>query len=283
MSGGEYRSNMTVLRKSPQHRQSNSTRAPESHRNYRGHGESHVRSPPSAPRRPDSDRKDSTGRHVKSSTKPAPRPLLLKETVAGIVFSGDNCFLSNLFPIRIDHEGRIFDSGEQLFNWIMAKALNDDALADRIFLAPTAIEAYNLTAHLHHKPAWKKERIGAMKFTLSRKFRQNKKYKHRLRKTGTIPLIESGTDPFWSSNASYTDDCYDSDSYPGANMIGVLLDTLRDQFRAEYRLAVEAGKPDQRGDPTDETDVTSYVDGDSGETEDPNVSDTNLSADSITF
>ena len=172
----------------------------------------------------------------------------MKETEAGLIFCGEKSYLSNLYPTKREHNGLTFHSSLQLYEWLRCIELDDDETADLIYDTTNALEVLVVAQNCWDSSKWRKHRIPAMLLCLSKMFRQRRRLRDLLRLTGSINLIECGTDSFWTGNASYEDPCWHSPSdLLGNNMIGALLTDLRAQFMLEFESKDQQQRPTRGG------------------------------------
>ena len=65
-----------------------------------------------------------------------------------VCFQGHKCVLSNMFPCRIIYKEETFSSSEHLYQYLKAKALGREDLAQKIKEAGTGYEAKGLSKQL---------------------------------------------------------------------------------------------------------------------------------------
>lgn len=144
-------------------------------------------------------------------------------------FTGDYCFLSNMFPSLCIYDGLEFPSSEHLYQWLK---IPDKARWWRevIRKAPHGKIAKKL-ANSEKCPRrqmttteWKQFRIDCMKKALKAKFDNNTELRCKLLSTGDLELVEVNYwgDSFWGTYKGV-----------GENYLGILLMILRDKYRQE--------------------------------------------------
>lgn len=136
--------------------------------------------------------------------------------------TGQYGFMSNLFKVSVEFEGRTFPTSEHAYQF--GKFRNPDA-AEWAMQAPKphllAIVAHGLFS-FDISEGWNKGRVDRMKAVLIAKFSQNPELARKLVATGEATLVEdSKFDPFWGVGKKGT----------GKNMLGKLLMEVREHLK----------------------------------------------------
>jgi ribA/ribD-fused uncharacterized protein len=137
--------------------------------------------------------------------------------------NGELGFLSNLFPSKIEFEGRTFRNAEEAYQY--GKPL-DKKVKDWIVSAPkphlTAMAAHSLL-YYDIVPWWNEIKVDRMKKILRIKFADKIRAEQLLDTLNATLIEDSKTDNFWGIGKKGT----------GKNMLGVLLMEVREELRKE--------------------------------------------------
>ena len=121
-------------------------------------------------------------------------------------------------PIEID--GVMYGSAETYYQSMKSVGTPEyEDIHERIRLC-SPVEAYRIGNRGSLRPDWNEARVSAMKRAIRAKFTQNKILQALLCATAPYPLVQIKMDSFWGT-------MHDGS---GANMLGVLLQELRDQL-----------------------------------------------------
>ena len=151
-------------------------------------------------------------------------------------FLGELCPFSNFYPANFIHEGIHYSSSEQLIQHKKAPHCGDNATANKILTAKTAIAckqlAYQIQNYDHQ--GW----IAAAKELccdgLCAKFEQNPDLSRKLLSTGDKTLVESSRDDIWGTGIPlFRWDCLSRSQWKGNGMLGTLLMDIRDNLRCK--------------------------------------------------
>lgn len=162
----------------------------------------------------------------------------MRTTDTHIYFWGS--FLSNWIPndLEIEYMGKKFNSSEQLFMYMKAKAFNDHEKAHEILTkGQNPRDAKNMGREVinYDEKIWSKYREEAMYKAIYLKFSQYPELKKKLLDTGNKILVE-GTpfDPIWGVMIKWDDDrILDEKNWKGQNLLGKVLMRVRDDLREE--------------------------------------------------
>ncbi len=106
-------------------------------------------------------------------------------------------FLSNLWPCRIEFEGRTYESAEHAYQ---AGKSSRQEINDYIAGAPypriAAAIGHNLSVY-DVRPDWNDIMLDRMREIVKRKFLQNRDLAEKLMDTGNAELQEKSSDRFW--------------------------------------------------------------------------------------
>lgn len=130
-------------------------------------------------------------------------------------------FLSNFYPARIMHGGRLYATSEHLFQ---AMKTHDDAWRERVRNAKTPAMAKRLGRQAPKRPEWDHVKDQVMYMVVMAKFEQNPELAQRLHATGQAELIEGNTwhDEYWG---------VDRQTNQGQNKLGRILMDVRSRLR----------------------------------------------------
>ncbi|TWS18245.1 NADAR family protein [Tsukamurella asaccharolytica] len=131
-------------------------------------------------------------------------------------FRGDNLFLSNFYPTRVEFRGTMFPSAEHAF---MSAKTNDEQSIEQIRTAATPADAKRIGRSVTLVADWDRIRFDVMADVLAAKF-DDPELAQRLVATGGAVLIEGNTwhDQTWGSCT-----CDRHRRIDGDNALGVLL------------------------------------------------------------
>ena len=139
-----------------------------------------------------------------------------------------NTFLSNMFEVPVEYEGRTYKSSEAAFQ--AAKTLDKDARKEFELMDGWMAKRYGRKLKL--RPRWDNIKLGVMRDILKSKFRTGRMARALL---ATLPhdLEETLTwhDNFWGNCVCGRVACLP----PGKNHLGILLMELRASIEAERK------------------------------------------------
>ena len=151
-------------------------------------------------------------------------------------FFGELCPFSNFYPAKFIHEGIHYSSSEQLIQHKKALHCGDNATANKILAAKTAIAckqlAYQIQNYDHQ--GWIDAAKELCHDGLCAKFEQNPTLSRKLLSTGDKTLVESSRDDIWGTGIPlFRWDCLNRSQWKGNGMLGTLLMDIRDNLRCK--------------------------------------------------
>ena len=141
-------------------------------------------------------------------------------------FQGENRFLSNFHPCRIDWEGIVYSSVEHAYQ---ASKTLDRKERFRISGLSTPGKAKRAGSRLTIRPDWESVKISIMESLVRQKFTRHQILKQALLATGNQEIQEGNTwgDTFWGVSLSTGE---------GRNELGKILMRIREKLR--YSVAI---------------------------------------------
>jgi len=154
------------------------------------------------------------------------------------LFYGKESPLSNFHPCRIVHRGRVYTSSEQVFMALKAIEFDDDETLQKIGIAKTPMAAKMLGRKVkgYVDEHWCRVRRARMFEACLAKFSQNPELRKVLLETSGTRLAEaSPKDRVWGigMGASHPNAQDPSKWPPNSNMLGSVLEQVREHIRAE--------------------------------------------------
>ena len=144
--------------------------------------------------------------------------------------------LSNHFKCEFTVDNQTFTSNEQFFMYSKATHFQDKETASEILLTQNPVQAKSLGKRVKNfnMGAWLTVCQSYMMKGLKEKFGQNKCLSDFLVKTGSTKLAEANPhDVYWSTGLSLQNDLiWDSKHWKGKNILGTLLEELRQSFNS---------------------------------------------------
>ena len=151
-----------------------------------------------------------------------------------LAFKGYLTPLSNHYPCNINISNKNFMSIEHAFCWHMAQDMKKEDLAEKIKNAKHAGIAKKLSKDVasdEERFLWEKENIKLMEQLLQAKANQCKDFKELLLHNKDKIFAEATYRKFWGTGVSeYVSANTDPEYWPGQNMLGCLLNDLRDKL-----------------------------------------------------
>lgn len=138
------------------------------------------------------------------------------------LFRGENAFLSNFYPVKMEYEGLSYCNAEAAYQ---AQKCEDSR--DRIqFSQLYGNQAKRLGRAVKVRPDWQQVKVGVMEQVVEAKFSQNPMLARWLLETADKPLFEGNHhgDFFWG---------VDPKTGQGENHLGKILMQLREKYRIE--------------------------------------------------
>lgn len=149
----------------------------------------------------------------------------------GIGFQSEYSYLSNFFPCSIRMHQNVFVSAEQAYQYHKSIICEreDAGIAIKEMVKPSTIKAKGDKVPTCEN--WEKVKVAVMRNILLQKFTQHPELKAKLLGTSGSALLECTSNKFWGTGWFFDDPMWDSSEvYPGKNMLGTLLEGIRDGF-----------------------------------------------------
>ncbi len=140
-----------------------------------------------------------------------------------LLFKQSDHELSNFYPCDLYIFDQEFRSSEAAYQYAKAMDHSKHDIADEIMAAPSAAAAKEISKQIKTSPAWHKKKNDTMKEILEAKLYQCDAFRSRLSMSGTLSLVEDTSDDYWGRGNDGS----------GKNMMGVLLEKLRDTITAK--------------------------------------------------
>lgn len=151
--------------------------------------------------------------------------------------SQSNGYLSNWARSPFRLEEHTFNCAEQYIMWSKAVAMGDAASEQKILAAsdPQVQKRLGKQVHPWKDSVWKRKREPVMLAAARAKFHQNQEFQHRLLKTYPKRLAEaSPSDKVYGIGLAPSDvAAQDPRNWKGDNMLGRVLEQVRDELRLE--------------------------------------------------
>lgn len=156
--------------------------------------------------------------------------LMKKNVITFYRATGEFGFLSNLYPVSVNFEGRFFPTAEHAYQF---GKFRDLEVAEWVMKAPhphlVAIVGHGLFAW-DITDNWAQKKVERMKKIVLAKFVQHIDLKNKLIETDNAKLIENSTmDNFWGCGPKGK----------GKNMLGRILMEIREKFQNEKMIEDE--------------------------------------------
>ena len=152
-----------------------------------------------------------------------------------MTFRGKYQFLSNMFAVDFEWDGRVYHSSEAAFQ--SAKSL-DPEVRDT-FCGMTGVVAKREGKRVKLRGDWESVKVDIMEDIVRAKFSQNPELKQMLIETGDMELVEGNRwhDTFWG---------VDAQTGRGENNLGIILMKIRAELGgAEYEAVVKQIRADK--------------------------------------
>ena len=139
-------------------------------------------------------------------------------------FRGEHGFLSNFYNAPIVYEGKTYPTSEHLYQAL--KTLDPEE-REKVRLAPDPSKAKKMGKLITVRSDWDEVKQGLMRMIVGEKFTQHPELSQKLIQTGNRPLQETNWwgDTFWGVS---------SKTGVGQNILGKILEDIRDQIRMNY-------------------------------------------------
>lgn len=168
----------------------------------------------------------------------------------GLAFSSKWTPLSNMAPAYFPHDGTLFNSAEQCYQYSKALFENEDDLANEILMLTDAYDCKRLAGDLGTSDKWILKRDEVMATIIKEKFTQNDDMRDILLNTGNSNLFEATTDQYWGIGSSLFSKTAHQETGKGENKLGLMLTALRVELGGEPPMdTTQTPAPDIDGQP----------------------------------
>lgn len=151
----------------------------------------------------------------------------------GICFSGDLCYMSNLFAASFTYKSRPFLSAEQAFQWEKALHLGNHSSALQIIESDDPYDIMRTGDLIESNDSWRSIEVETLRKINIEKFSQNAHLKERLVKSDYEQFYECTTSTKWGTGVTITSREIDSSTFIGENKFGKLLADIRIQLQGQ--------------------------------------------------
>jgi ribA/ribD-fused uncharacterized protein len=170
---------------------------------------------------------------VKTSAEPLPEPVFF---FSGNPALNDNKYLSNMHDAPMQINGITFPTVEHYFQWSKANLFGDKEMETKILktTSPKSVKTYGKKVKDFKEDVWAEKKDDIMRTALKAKFVQHPDLRAKLLETGTRPIAEADPrDKYWAIGTSAdTSKAKDPAKWPGKNVLGKMLETLRTELNA---------------------------------------------------
>lgn len=161
----------------------------------------------------------------------------------GIGFQSEYSYLSNFFPCQIKMHQSVFSCSEQAFFYHKAIICEREDIAMKLKEMDDPAKIKYKGDRILTCEAWEKSKKDVMRKVLREKFTQNPELKAKLLGTSGLPLLECTNNKYWGTGWYLDDlDWNNSTNYPGKNVLGSLLEEIRESFDLDVLNSTEAIK-----------------------------------------
>ena len=152
----------------------------------------------------------------------------------GIGFQGHPSLLSNMSKCSLEYEGEEFKSVEEAFQYQKAICCGDPVAAGKILQSADAYRAKMEGDKVTSTPKWDQKEEQVMLDLLRVKFKKNQQQRKALIDTGDKVLVEFTRDRKWGCGLPLSKMAETKvDKLPGKNLLGDLLNKVRDELGQE--------------------------------------------------
>ena len=166
------------------------------------------------------------------SARPKTVPLKkMKETKAGLVYSGPTARFSHLYKVEIIIDSKPYNSVEQKLQYEKAMLARKFKIAADIMAEKETHKIKILGDKIPLTKKWIEMRLPLSARANEAKFNQHKFLMDALLSTGDTRLIEGTTSAFWGGGAHYDSPAYDLGDTHGKNNQGLIIEGVRHNAR----------------------------------------------------
>lgn len=178
-----------------------------------------------------------------------PHTIRTRQTAnGGLAFASEWTPLSNLYPSRFVHQGVLFESSEQCFQYQKALFEEDEESANYILGLTDPVECKKAGASILSSKGWIDACEEVMTDIIRSKFEQNEDIRRVLMNTRDAPLYEATRGEYWGIDSVLNSKAALEESGQGKNRFGLILATLRSELFTRF--------PDEITWPTDSSETT---------------------------
>ena len=152
----------------------------------------------------------------------------IKQTKAGLTFSGPSAFLSHMYNCDFTYDSNPYTSVEQGFHHIHATHDLEFEIAEAIMDLYKAVDIKDVAKNLSDSDEWNEMSPKVLLQLNQAKYDQNPDLKQRLIETAPHPIVEASIDAKWGGGCPFGSDIYEQGQVPGKNLAGLQLTKQRD-------------------------------------------------------
>lgn len=159
----------------------------------------------------------------------------------GIGFQSEHSYMSNFYPCQIRMHQSVFASAEQAFFYHKAIICEREEAGNRLKELDDPKTIKSKGDKIPTCEDWERSKVAVMKNILRQKFIQNPELKAKLMGTYGTPLLECTNNKFWGTGWFLDDPQWkETNIYPGKNVLGKLLEEIRESFDLDVLNSTEA-------------------------------------------
>jgi ribA/ribD-fused uncharacterized protein len=156
------------------------------------------------------------------------------ETDKTVVFFTKHAIFSNLNPLPVRLDGRLFSCNEQYFQYMKALHFNDQQVANRILEEKDPYKMMSLAREIagYKHSEWQQQAGRILKVANEAKYRQHEVAKEALLATCDKKLGEASSNSFYGTGVGLLSSFASDDTkWFGKNLMGTILTEIRDSFQ----------------------------------------------------
>lgn len=172
------------------------------------------------------------------------RPDDLKTRTVGmrIGFMSQESYLSNFYPCPVTVDGYTFPSAKHAIQYKRSIVCGREDVGIDIKQKLDPADAKSLGETLKYNRKWDRAKIGLVRCIVRQKFLENNNLKIKLLNTTGYTLEESSFDRFWGTGVPVYSKDFTKGTHTGKNIMGRLLEEIRDDFLPKNRRRESGGQ-----------------------------------------
>lgn len=182
------------------------------------------------------------------------RPDDLKTRTEGnrIGFMSEESFLSNYYICPVTVDDYTFASAEHAIQYKKSLVCKREDVGIQVKQKLKAEDAKKLGDKIPPCKAWDDSKVSLVKCIVKQKYIENNELKMRLVNTAGYKLEEASVDRYWGTGIPVYSRDFRKTRYPGKNVMGTILEEIRDEFLPENaRKRRVSSRPSQTDCPDD--------------------------------